>query len=453
MKRRHWVMMMAAATALAVKSYAEDAQKIDAGKAAYGLYCARCHGDQGKGDGMDAKRVPVKPRDLTSGVFKFRSTASGTPPSDADLMWVLNHGLSGSGMPSFANLEKDAKESLIAYIKTLSAVFGQYQPQPLPPPNEKIKFNPKRGAEVYALLQCAKCHGDAGRANGPSAPTLTDTWGDPIKAANLEQGWTYRAGSSAKDVYYRLMAGLNGTPMPSYDGAVSSEDAWQLANYVVSLQWQAKWNYKIPALRVSADVPSDLNDPAWKKAPAGYINLQESVYEQGARLPTKVNAVQAQVIYNNQAMAVRLSWHDPVANTKVPLDAMLVAMEPNDFKGDTRATLHTFYTPASPALDLMYWQASEPEVVHQKVSNIETALRSNWASARALKAKAAYNDGLWTLVFIRPFNSDPANVINPQENELLVGFAAWDGEMGKGDLRRSASQWIRLTLRESLAHH
>src|SRR5258708_12169 len=85
-----------------------------AGKEAFENYCSRCHGATGNGDGPDAKRLPVSPRILTSGKFKFRTTASGTPPLDSDLMWTLNHGLSGSGMPSFANLDMGNKKKIVA---------------------------------------------------------------------------------------------------------------------------------------------------------------------------------------------------------------------------------------------------------------------------------------------------------------------------------------------------
>src|SRR6185503_3874776 len=84
------------------------AEDVDAlalqGKESFGMQCSRCHGPSGKGDGPDAKRLTVVPRDLTEGVYKFQSTKQGTAPSDKDLLWILNHGMSGAGMPSFANL-------------------------------------------------------------------------------------------------------------------------------------------------------------------------------------------------------------------------------------------------------------------------------------------------------------------------------------------------------------
>ena len=39
------------------------ARDLAAGKAAYDQSCARCHGVTGRGDGVDAKRFYLRPRD------------------------------------------------------------------------------------------------------------------------------------------------------------------------------------------------------------------------------------------------------------------------------------------------------------------------------------------------------------------------------------------------------
>ena len=48
-------------------------------------YCVGCHGANGDGKGPAADMLIVKPRDFTKGIFKFRSTPSGTLPTDEDL--------------------------------------------------------------------------------------------------------------------------------------------------------------------------------------------------------------------------------------------------------------------------------------------------------------------------------------------------------------------------------
>ena len=57
-------------------------------------------------------------------------------------------------------------------------------PKPVPLPsapsatNESIEL----GKKLYEETGCVKCHGTLGRGDGPSAPTLKDDWGHPIRA-------------------------------------------------------------------------------------------------------------------------------------------------------------------------------------------------------------------------------------------------------------------------------
>ena len=91
--RIHWPRVLTLVIALGMPhgfaAAARPSRDLAAGKAAYEQSCARCHGATGAGDGVDAKRFYPRPRDLTMGVYKFRSTASGTPPTDDDLFQTM----------------------------------------------------------------------------------------------------------------------------------------------------------------------------------------------------------------------------------------------------------------------------------------------------------------------------------------------------------------------------
>src|SRR6266540_3743479 len=63
------------------------------GQRVFARYCISCHGVEGDGRGPTADWVDPKPRILTSGVFKFRSTPSGALPTDADLLRTITNGL------------------------------------------------------------------------------------------------------------------------------------------------------------------------------------------------------------------------------------------------------------------------------------------------------------------------------------------------------------------------
>src|SRR5258706_5972078 len=57
----------------------------DLGKTIYRDRCAMCHGDSGKGNGPAAPFLHPRPREFTAGALKFRTTESGSIPTDADL--------------------------------------------------------------------------------------------------------------------------------------------------------------------------------------------------------------------------------------------------------------------------------------------------------------------------------------------------------------------------------
>lgn len=416
---------------------------IKTGRNVFNMQCARCHGAEGRGDGVDAPRLVVQPRDLTSGRFKWKTTTQGTPPSDDDIRnGIIGHGLPGSGMPSFANLSDDVKNSLVAYIKSISPAFQNAPaPQPIPAPkNMKAAPDLKKGAEVYAKLQCALCHGEGGRANGTSAFSLVDAWQRPIKPANLTQGWTFRGGDQTIDIYHRMLAGIDGAPMPSYEGAATHEEAWLLSAYVASMQLKPNFSKDIHATLVSEILPSSASDKVWDRARRTDVNLQNWIYANGKRLGLTVNAVSVQAVYNETGIAFRLSWDDPTRDTSPP-DAMLLAFLPADYQGDPRGNLLNLYAPSDPALEFTAWRAGDPDTVHRRRSNLAAAVRDGW-SGNALPAAAEYNDGHYTLVFKQDAPKHPVS---------RAGFAAWDGANRETGLKFSGSEWLWLHLGEQTA--
>jgi cytochrome c oxidase cbb3-type subunit I/II len=85
------------------------------------------------------------------------------------------------------------------------------------------------------VAECWQCHGESGRGDGPSAPTLKDNTGLPISPADLTLPLRFKNGARPQDVYRTLMTGLIGTPMPSYADALEPEQAWDVIFYVLSL--------------------------------------------------------------------------------------------------------------------------------------------------------------------------------------------------------------------------
>ena len=157
-----------------------------AAQGTYRRYCVGCHGVLGDGEGENAQWIDPKPRNFTLGIFKCRSTTTGTLPLDSDLYNTLGRGLDSSNMPSWNPLSSQERADLVAYVKHFSARFrhgkarntdSEFRPGPRSPPTES-----KQGQAVFQKVECWKCHGPTGRGDGPSAATLTDDQNRPIQA-------------------------------------------------------------------------------------------------------------------------------------------------------------------------------------------------------------------------------------------------------------------------------
>ena len=213
-------------------------------KRLYDASCASCHGVDGKGSGPAATSVAPVPRDFTRGTFKFRSTASGSLPTDDDLFRAVSAGLPGTSMLGWHAILSDAQmRGLVGYVKQFSPRFASEAPapikasQPIPPTPESIE----KGRKAYDALACGACHGDAGTGAGAVTAGLQDDWGHQIHAATLTEPWTFRGGATQTDIYLRLKSGINGTPMPAFADTANDQDLWHVANYIVSLARKPVW--------------------------------------------------------------------------------------------------------------------------------------------------------------------------------------------------------------------
>ncbi|HEY4766680.1 MAG TPA: cytochrome c [Candidatus Sulfotelmatobacter sp.] len=232
-------------------------------KADYRRYCVGCHGELGDGNGENFPWVDPKPRDFQLGVFKCRSTPTGTLPTDEDLFDTLARGLDRSNMPQWSTFTKQQRADLVAWVKHYSPRWANEKPGTpiqIPAEPEVTADRIKAGRDVFARVQCWKCHGVLGQANGPSAATLTDDLGRPIAAFNFTEGARPKCGDTDRDIYRIFMTGLDGTPMPSYADNIKPDEAWDLVFYLRTLMSQPS---KEKEMAKKLDLkPVDPNAPA-----------------------------------------------------------------------------------------------------------------------------------------------------------------------------------------------
>ncbi len=438
----------------------QPAPDLAAGNAAYEQSCARCHGATGAGDGVDAKRFYPRPRDLTMGVYKFRSTASGTPPTDDDLFQTIANGLPGSNMPDWRHLDEATRWQLVYYLKSLSSFFTETAPEPVAvsPDPGRARADLTKGRHLYEQLACTKCHGVSGRADGPSAATLVDDWGMPIRPADFTQGWTYRGGADVRSVMLRIRAGIDGSGMPSFADSVSPEETWHLAYYVTSLQEAPSWNMVAHPTYVSGPLPTNVDDPRWASTEGTDVRLRNVVSPAGDwAAPPTVRAVAFQGMFNDEALALRIWWDDPTQDTAQPSarpgdgdgragDALSVVMKPLGGSGDV-VTLQAWPSRNAPALDLWFWSADHPNEGREAIADNYQPVMGNGWEIRGRTAQATYSDGRWTLLLRRPLvptDVDRAAAFAVDEF-TAIAIAVWDGGNSEA---RAVSPWVDVVLRK-----
>ena len=204
------------------------------GATVYAQQCAFCHGADGNGEGPDASKFFWAPANFKTGVFKFRSTRSGSLPTDADLERTIKRGLPGTAMLAQDHLKDADIADVVAFLKTLSPKWKEgpgMVVKIVQPAN--LEALAAKGPDMYKMAGCAQCHGGGGRGGGPSAAQLTQN-GRPTKPADLTRR-PFKGGDETADVYRALAAGLDGTAMPSFIDALDPDQIWTLAIQVTRM--------------------------------------------------------------------------------------------------------------------------------------------------------------------------------------------------------------------------
>lgn len=288
----------------------------EAGKALYLKYCAQCHGDKGDAAGYATPHLQPRPRDFTSGRFKVRRTPSGALPSHQDLVSIIRLGMPYTSMPAWPNLSDQEVSDLAYFLTTFSEDFSN--PERVPPPlelpgapgssNESIEL----GRKLYVDTGCVKCHGDLGRGDGPSAPTLKDDLNHPIRAADLTKSWTFRGGSSREDIFRTMTTGFNGTPMPSFADSLSVEQRWAITDYIASLSGSGGPGYTNLVVAKPVQDPIDLAKGAanFAAAPAARFPIVGQVTEPGRSFHPPTTSVLVQAVYDTESIAFLVRWND-----------------------------------------------------------------------------------------------------------------------------------------------
>ena len=421
-----------------------------AGRVLYERKCVGCHGVKGDGKGAAGELLVPAPRDFTSGVYKIRSTANKIP-TDKDIFDVITYGMPGTSMPPWSVLPEKDRWNLVAYLKTFAAEKFKEAPkkQDLPKEVASSAESIKRGKEMYEAIECNKCHGAEGRADGPSRPELKDEWGHPIAPANLTKRWNFRGGASRQDIATRLATGILGTPMPTFiDSVEKPEDIWHLANYIASLGPEAPaYATLLTAQSVKDAIPDDPSAEFWRKIPAQNIPVMGQVIVDPRNFNPSVDLIAVRAAYNDREIAFQLTWDDPTQSQpdgkQVFADVVALQFPPTVGTGTERP--YFLMGDASDAVYQLRWENGKgvAEVTAAGPGKV-TALEGSEASA-----KGVYQNGQYRVVIKRPLAAKDTNRLTFRPAVFTpIAFQVWDGGAGETGTKMSLTSWYYLRLEE-----
>ncbi len=469
---------------------------LSRGRNIYLHMCVFCHGKDGNGGGAAVDYLYPWPRDFRKGIFKFRSTPTGTLPQDADLYKTIVRGVPGTSMPAWGPaLSPEDAWSLVNLIKSFSNQFRKE------PPGEPLKIKEiasspalvAKGKELYQAKKCYRCHGDSGIGDGELSDSLMDAWKHAVFVHDITNPAYYKAGSEPKDIYRTISTGLDGTPMRSY-ADLPEEDRWALVHFLRSRFIKdikpAETETDVFSYKVDVELDTEVNNPVWKDIKSTEILMKPLSARRGA-----VETMNFASVNNGEQIAIRLRWSDPTLNEFVETR--------QDFFRDGAAvqfalgsvTLHThghnepFFGMGNRGkpVNIWHWKAGLTETLEAEgdleystggvdmdaliygglMSNPVQGLNNTKENAveelnsegfgtitpqypenQSVEGYGEWKDGQWTVVFLRDLKATGkwdvklANRTDP----ALIALAVWDGVKEDRNGRKVISVWQRLNI-------
>lgn len=195
------------ALTLTVSAYAEEIPNPLIGSHLYRAYCLLCHGKDGSGAGPLAKKLNLRPADLSSEKYQYEKVKT--------LAEIIRRyrKATDSKMPNWGLvLPHDDLKHLAAYIKTLTEK------------DLKFRGDTRRGRIIYKYA-CFACHGKNGRGDGILAQLIQ------IEMVDLSQPDSMRKLRKDRHLLKAIREG-KGDFMPSWVGILSDDEIIDVATYI-----------------------------------------------------------------------------------------------------------------------------------------------------------------------------------------------------------------------------
>jgi len=470
----------------------------------YRKYCSQCHGEKGDGEGYAAPHLRPRPRNLTTGKYKIRTTPNGALPTHQDLVNIIRRGMPYTSMPAWPRLSEEEVSNLAYFITTFSPEFANPEnaPQPVPLPSAPTATSEsvERGKKLYVDSGCARCHGGLGRGDGSSAPTLKDDWGYPIRSANLTQSWTFRGGSSREDIFRTMSTGLNGTPMPSFLEALTADERWAITDFIVSLSGSTGLGYTnlVIAKHVRESIDLAKGAASFSSAPAARFPIVGQIMEPGRAFHPAATSVTVQAIYDAESVALLVRWHDmsaqktgtngpslpvppeeeeepaagadasagpaggvfgdaevapaPAGQAQDPFaEEPAAGDQPSEFSDAVAVQVpsqaltdarkpYFIFGDAQNPVDLWFFDLARPDPLQFTGKGSADITAKQTGD---LTGVASYDQGEWSVIFKRPLRPTSGAPFSPGEF-MPVAFSVWDGLSRERGPRRGLTSWYSI---------
>jgi mono/diheme cytochrome c family protein len=504
------------------------------GKKSYQNQCAVCHGAAGAGDGSAAYLLYPKPRNFTSNNFRLVSTTE-MQATDEDLFKTITGGMPGSSMPSWSHLSERERWGLVFYVRYLAELKNHLKPgetlenalaKELPWPRVReivekqidpsilisVPAEPPttpQGLEAGKALfkkACAACHGLEGKGDGQQM--MNDSEGYLLKPRDLTAG-IFKGSSKSEDLYYRINAGIPGSPMPGYQGIFPDEEIWNLIHYVQTLpkagaeERSRVRRHSLTAKKVDSVDLDPLSDD-WLSSQGDFVALMPLWWRD-----ERVEGLEVKAVHDGKTLAVYLSWEDATQDdSNVTIQSFsdgaaiqwTAAKEPGSFAmGSAKSPVTIWNWKAARQESAKEWKDIESAYPHAAVdwyeadktyqrgspfeakssktpfhdpkfttgwgagnplSDPEVKTGAEQATARGLgtlttqrpkiepiKAHGVWKDGRWQVVFWRSLKVKEAGSLSFDAGKSVnAAFAVWDGSKKDRNGQKMVSIWNDLSL-------
>ena len=459
--------------------------------------CVFCHGEDGNGGGNATEYLYPWPRDFRKGIFKFRTTPTGTLPRDEDLYRTIIEGVPGTSMPAWKDaLTPEDTWALINHIKNFSPRFKKEAQ------GEKIvpKTHPEssaeliaRGKKVYEEMKCNRCHGDSLKGDGELAESLMDAWKHAVFVHDISNPQALKGGHKPDDIFRTISSGLDGTPMRSYID-IPEEDRWALVHFIrsnfVKEFKHAEFETDIYSFPIGVELNTDPFSPVWDGVKTTNLVLRPLSARRDA-----IEVVNIASVNNGEQLAIRIKWNDPThdAFSELHSDIFRDGVAVQFALGAVTLHTHGHNEPffgmgnRNKPVNIWHWKAGLEEALEAE-DDLEYAgggvdmdaliyggIMSNPVSKlnptgenpveelnaegfgtitpqppenQNVEGSGEWKDGTWSVVFLRDmpktgkWDVDFAKRIDPG----LMAFAVWDGVKEDRNGRKVISVWQRFNI-------